>query len=337
MCTKLPPPVISVIIPVYNGSKTILRCLDSIWKQNLPNDKYEVICVDDCSTDNTINILEIEQKKYSQLRVLKNKHNLRAGGARNHGVREANGKFIVFIDADDYYNNDSLLFAYNYQNKYNLDILMLDYSRQYSTNDNICSVHNFPNESIMRGVDFIKTNGCPYSPWKFIFRRDLMVNNNIWFEENCCCEDVDWCFRLVLHANTIQYKNKVLNCVIINEGSQTAVEHKSFKTVSDKLFAGYRLKQLLNNPKYCNDSKLSSYIKSVSNLYLYEGTKYMTACKAPTQDKVKTIKKYITEADNLPRTVSFAFQHPTLFACLTNISALVVPYIITLKRKLVRR
>lgn len=329
--------MISIIIPIYNGSKTIVKCLDSIWKSCLPADQFEVICVDDCSTDNTVLVLKNEQHKYKQLRILQNRTNLRAGGARNYGVREAKGKFIVFIDADDYYNNDSLLFAYNYQNKYNLDILMLDYSRQYSTNDNICSVHNFPNESIMRGVDFIKTNGCPYSPWKFIFRRDLMVNNNIWFEENCCCEDVDWCFRLVLHANTIQYKNKVLNCVIINEGSQTAVEHKSFKTVSDKLFAGYRLNELLNNPDYRKDQKLSSYIETVANLYLYEGVKYMTACKAPIHDKVNAIRKYVNKRNNQPTAVSFAYHHPSIFACLTNISALLVPYIIALKRKLVKR
>lgn len=329
--------MLSIIIPVYNGGNTIVRCLESIWRQPFPEDQFEVICVDDCSTDNTLDVLSIEKKKHTQLRVLRNHKNLRAGGARNHGVREAKGDFIVFIDADDYFQSESLFLAYNYQLTKRLDILMLDYSRQHGVLDDVRPVLNFASEDIMNGIEFINTNTCPYGPCKFIFKRELMVDNNIYFQEHCCCEDVDWCFRLVLHANTIQYKKRVLSCVIINEGSQTAVEHKSFKTVSDKLFAGYRLNELLNNPDYRKDQKLSSYIETVANLYLYEGVKYMTACKAPIHDKVNAIRKYVNKRNNQPTAVSFAYRHPSIFACLTNISALLVPYIIALKRKLVKR
>ena len=329
--------LLSIVIPIYNGATTISRCLASIKKQRLPTGQYEVICVDDCSSDNTIETLQREAFSFPELRILRNPRNMRAGGARNHGVREARGKFIVFIDADDYFHTGSLLFALNYQLKNDLDILMLDYSRQISPDDRPETTLNFVSEHIMNGVDFVRVNTCPYGPCKFIFKRDLMVVNEIWFEEDCCCEDVDWCFRLVLHANTIQYKNKVLSCVIINEGSQTAVEHKSFKTVSDKLFAGFRLNELLNNPDYRKDPKLSSYIESVANLYLFEGVKYMTACKAPIHDKANAIAQYVTKRNNQPTAISFAYSHPTIFACLTNISALLVPCLITLKRRLFKR
>ena len=89
---------LSIVIPVYNGENTIFRCLNSIWNQGLNENEYEVICVDDCSTDNTIKILSDIQKRHINLRLLLNEYNKRAGGCRNYGVREAKGEYILFID-----------------------------------------------------------------------------------------------------------------------------------------------------------------------------------------------------------------------------------------------
>ena len=89
-------PFLSIVIPVYNGlSNDLSKCLDSIWGQSLPKELYEVICIDDCSTDDTRSWLKEQQKKHSNLVVIENEKNIRQGGSRNKGVRAAKGKYIV--------------------------------------------------------------------------------------------------------------------------------------------------------------------------------------------------------------------------------------------------
>ena len=99
---------LSIIIPVYNGAKHITNCLNSIWAQDMHTEDYEVICIDDCSTDNTVEVLNNISKGNNNLRVINNNSNCRAGGSRNHGVLEAKGEYIVFIDSDDYFHPGSL-------------------------------------------------------------------------------------------------------------------------------------------------------------------------------------------------------------------------------------
>ncbi len=91
-------PLVSVIIPTYNASESIQKCIDSIRNQTYPN--IEIICCDDCSTDNTVEIL----KKYSSssVIVLENEKNMRAAYSRNRCIEIAKGQFIAQIDDDDY-------------------------------------------------------------------------------------------------------------------------------------------------------------------------------------------------------------------------------------------
>ena len=124
--------LLSIIIPVYNGAKHITNCLNSIWAQDLCADDYEVICVDDCSTDNTVEVLNKISKGNKNLRVIKNNANRRAGGSRNHGVLEANGKYIVFIDADDYFHKKALLNVIEVLKKdpNDTNIILCDFARR---------------------------------------------------------------------------------------------------------------------------------------------------------------------------------------------------------------
>lgn len=328
---------LSIVIPIYNGADTIKRCLDSIWSQELPENDFEVICVDDCSTDNTRELLADIQREHSQLRVLMNKENLRAGGARNHGVREAKGDYIVFIDADDLFYKDALRFVRNYLRGGVLDILMLDFSRQYSLSETPKTVLNFASTQVLSGSDFIKINSCPFGPCKFIFRKALMVDNAVWFFERCCCEDVDWCLNLALKAKKMQYLPKIISHVIINEQSQTAIEHKSLRTVADKFYAGYRLMEILDDNVVKNDYELSKYVRSVANLYYRQGVKYMTACRSSLSDKVNVIRRYLKIYDMSSGLVKFAQNCPYLFSFVTNISSGIVPFLINLKRNLFKR
>ena len=133
---------LSIVIPVYNAQKNITNCLNSIWAQELCADDYEVICVDDCSTDNTVEVLNNISKEHNNLIIIKNDINRRAGGSRNHGVLEAKGEYIVFIDSDDYFHPGSLKEVILYLKKIPLDILVCDFAREEAGNPNITLIQS---------------------------------------------------------------------------------------------------------------------------------------------------------------------------------------------------
>ena len=102
---------LSVIIPVYNAAAFIGRALDSIYSQGMKEEDFEVICVDDCSPDNSYEVMMgylHEGHHPENLIILRHSVNKRTGGARNTGIRAARGKWILFLDPDDFYLPDTL-------------------------------------------------------------------------------------------------------------------------------------------------------------------------------------------------------------------------------------
>lgn len=97
-------PIVSVIMPTYNCSKYICTAIDSVLIQNVP---LELIIIDDCSSDNTEQLL-LKYSKYEYIRYYKNENNLGAACSRNRGVKLAKGKYIAFLDSDDYWAADKL-------------------------------------------------------------------------------------------------------------------------------------------------------------------------------------------------------------------------------------
>lgn len=97
-------PLVSVVIPVYNVEKYLGRCLDSVLAQDYNN--IELICVDDCSTDNSLSILRKYESQYANIRVLSSNENGGLGAARDLGLANVSGSYVLFIDSDDYISSD---------------------------------------------------------------------------------------------------------------------------------------------------------------------------------------------------------------------------------------
>ena len=93
---------LSIIVPFYNVEKYIEECIRSLYDQDIPQEEYEVICVDDCSPDGSRAIVERLQTEYPTLRLICHERKRCAGGARNTGLREAKGRYVWFVDSDDY-------------------------------------------------------------------------------------------------------------------------------------------------------------------------------------------------------------------------------------------
>lgn len=104
-------PKVSVIIPCYNVEKYIERCLDSVCAQTLKD--IEIICVDDCSTDDTLSVIKEYAKRDNRINIIKHKNNKGVSAARNAGLKKAIGEYIAFVDPDDYIDDNFLTRLYN--------------------------------------------------------------------------------------------------------------------------------------------------------------------------------------------------------------------------------
>ncbi|WP_455644913.1 glycosyltransferase family 2 protein [Methanosphaera sp.] len=137
---------VSIIIPVYNSSKYLLECLDSIKRQTLTD--FEVICIDDNSTDDSLNILKKYADNDQRFKVLQQEHK-GPGAARNKGIREASGEYILFIDSDDWIEKDTLDTLYTQASKTNSDLVLFNGKEHYNddkTRDRIYPVKSYVDE-----------------------------------------------------------------------------------------------------------------------------------------------------------------------------------------------
>ncbi|TYS23626.1 (poly)ribitol-phosphate teichoic acid beta-D-glucosyltransferase TarQ [Bacillus subtilis] len=116
---------ISIVIPVYNSEDLISECLDSLVNQTMPKEDYEIICVDDKSTDSSLDILNQYKKKYDNIVVVERTVNSGGPGApRNDAIKIAQGEYILFVDSDDYIGNEALLRWYNFSKENQSDITL---------------------------------------------------------------------------------------------------------------------------------------------------------------------------------------------------------------------
>lgn len=295
---------------------------------------YEVICVNDCSTDSTLCVLQELQKIHNNLKVFSNNENLRAGGARNRGVKEASGKYIVFIDADDYFHPKSAAQAVNYLKKTELDILMCDFARHTLDKPNNSLIHQFKSSGIMTGREFLVTNSLPYSPWKYFFRKSIMLDNQVYFAEKVSCEDVDWAQKIAFFADRMQYQPILLMHYVLTDTSQTATEYRNKNTVFHRLLAGARVTQILS---LCENSNEEQQIINVAKSTLQNGLIFLNALVSSPTEKAKMISLCISPNIDWGVKINTIRKMPMLYATMSTVIAPLFRMAITAHRKLKKR
>jgi len=205
---------LSFIVPYYNGKKYIKECLDSLYHQDIPESEYEVIIVDDCSTDQeSIDVISAYQKGHNNLLLIHNDTNSRCGESRNHGLSVANGEYIWFVDQDDYISFNCLNSLLETCHEEKLDILVFDYA---DVNDDLTM--NNPrrlikdDSKVMSGLDYIENrcNGDFWNKeydtnvWHCIYRKRFMIDNKIFSPKVSYCEDMIVAQHAIICASRIK-------------------------------------------------------------------------------------------------------------------------------------
>lgn len=198
--------MLSIIIPIYNVSNYLPRCFDSILRQGLANGEYEVILVDDGSTDNTKEICQDYVQHYRDIFKYFYKENGGVSSARNFGLSKARGEYVYFMDGNDYLVAEglsTLLRKYDYTS-YELlyfssrTVHNVDESQ---TTDSI----NLEGKSIYTGdgTTYIKEKGLNTFIWNILIKRDFMLMHKIDFQPIQIAEDVLFNFHCMIHAKRI--------------------------------------------------------------------------------------------------------------------------------------
>lgn len=202
-------PHISVIVPIYNTEKYIHRCINSILNQSLRD--IEIILVDDGSKDNCGQIVDEYQKSDSRIKVI-HKENGGLWSARNAGLGIAMGKYISFVDSDDWIEKEMLEKMFDKAEVYKADLVICNYNRVYS--DRIEKNRlNIKNEFIeIEQIGFQNYFYYYFFPyihghevWNKLYKREIIVQNKIFFEENKKIFSEDLLFNLyyLCHIKTI--------------------------------------------------------------------------------------------------------------------------------------
>ncbi|MFJ1364962.1 glycosyltransferase family 2 protein [Capnocytophaga canimorsus] len=208
----------SVIIPVYNVEKYLPECIDSVLAQDFSD--YEVILVNDGSTDNSGNICDEYGKKYSNIKVI-HKENGGLSDSRNFGIKEAKGQYIWFFDADDIMEGGSLSKIMLLLKKQNIDLLSFGMREYYQDNgkEKIVNIANKPSNIIVNGVDYLSKYQIDYSSCIFIIRREVLIKNSLFFLKGVLSEDYEFHLRLYKYCNLITHTKDVFYNYIIRTGS----------------------------------------------------------------------------------------------------------------------
>lgn len=237
---------VSVIIPVFNAERYLPVCLESLTIQTMQD--FEVIVVDDCSTDSSVAVAENFLERFGgRLKILMLDRNTGSGAVpRNEGLKFSRGEYIYFVDADDFLVADALAKLYNAAENFQADVVCMKRGFICDASDSLRTVDadwdKMPaqiDEPMLENFDigerlekFFRT-GYNLAPWTKFLRRDFLIANDIIFPHMKISEDVLWTFEIIclaknfLHVSTPLYIHRA-NLESISQSDKSPAEEIKF-------------------------------------------------------------------------------------------------------------
>lgn len=232
---------LSIIIPMYNAEKYIGICLDSILGSNLLKEEYEIVIVNDGSQDKSPEIAQDYASRYSNVRYL-TQENQGQSTARNYGIKTCKGEYVWCVDADDKVISEQLTKIIQALDEYkNLDILAIQLQNvteegQYL--DVECSQPTLEHNKVLSGVEAILSGYNPSSICALITKKQLFIDNNIFFVKGITHQDVELTYRLMPCAMKVVFSDIIPYLYIYhpNSTSKSMVPEKKIKYIKDDIY-----------------------------------------------------------------------------------------------------
>ena len=313
---------LSIIVPVYNVEAFLAKCVDSLLAQDLPADEYEIIIVDDGSTDGSGALADALAAEHRNIRVF-HQQNRGLSGARNAGIPVASGAYLMFVDSDDFLCPNVLgtlvglmgskeldILRFNYQNV-NMDGAVFEPNKYVKPfvdySDVVCDGETFLNERL----------GYACYAWQFLVKASILRQEGNGFKEGIFFEDVEWTPRILLQARRVASTDTIVYNYLFRTGSiaRNADNEKKRKTIRDKktVLEGYaELRRQVRDDRWFRgmSSQIALSILDTVGRFFYPERK----------DHVRALKKLV----DFPLSTYHATKSARRKIWLTNVS----PYLV---------
>ena len=272
--------ILSIIIPVYNVEKYVRKTLESIFVSTLPKSELEVIVVNDGTKDNSMSIVNEFAAKFDNLKII-NQENQGLSVARNTGLKAARGKYVWFVDSDDWIEYDSLPFLLKHLEHSDKDVLMFKI-REYDEEGRILLerfFHDNKNEEQVSGTEVVlykKKYGVDITPMQqYVISRDFLLSNKLFFVPGIYHEDMEFAPRMLINAKKVAIIPKVIYCYLRRSNGSITTDETLFKKRCHSKIEIYKRyitfgERLIRN----NDKEALSYCKYGMASYIWNPLSY---------------------------------------------------------------
>jgi glycosyltransferase involved in cell wall biosynthesis len=291
--------MISIIVPIFKVEKYLPKCIESIQNQTYKN--IEIILVDDGSPDSCGEICESYSKKDPRIKVI---HKVNGGlsDARNAGLNVANGDYVLFLDSDDYIDEQTCEKMLISLNNEEVDVLYGNCTWIYNDREVVVKRRNITEYLVYNGYDFLKTElktgSFSMQAWLGLFRRDFLIKNNLFFKFGILHEDEQWTPRVLLAASKVKYIDFSFYNYVIREDSITQKKDQT-RNASSLLDICYDLNNYYDRVKdlelkrLLDQYLLKLFLKAVYIGYKYGDKNQLDIDKKFVHGKAITIKENI--------------------------------------------
>ena len=270
--------LLSVIIPLYNSAQWLPKCLDSVLTQDVAEEDLEIICINDGSPDDSERIARQYQVEHPASVVVLSQENLGPSGARNNGMRNATGKYLCFVDPDDYVEPNVFGGLLKKMEEEQLDMLRFDY-RIVDEGYQPVNKRDFElafdySSCVMSGAEFLANRlDIACNIWRYFYRTDLIVRNQIWCFTGDYFDDTPWLPLVLLKTERMGVCDTVV--YDYQERSDSLVKTKDPKAVKRKNDGFFLLIRLLQEEKRGLQGEEMHYpsMKVLSSLCLDESVR----------------------------------------------------------------
>ena len=274
----------SIIVPVYNVEKYLEECVNSLLNQN--HKDYEIILVDDGALDNSPSICDNYAQNYNNIKVI-HKENGGLSDARNVGINNADGEYLIFIDSDDYICDENFLKDVSrIVNEENSDLIIYGNKKIFEDNSVIEKIHYkaYENDEVINSL--ISQNYLKACAWDKIVKKEMIIENKLYFPVGRYSEDIEWCARLL---NIIDFEK--INILNKNVYMYRQRKNSITKTIKEK-----NIKDMIEmiRSEFVEEKNDRSMI--INSFLAYEYSVVLGLINIPTMTNLdKEIKKEVLE------------------------------------------
>jgi len=284
---------VSIIVPVYNIEKYVSKCLESVINQTLDKEEYEIIIVDDSSTDEGLNLCKKKIKDFDNVKIVEHKKNMGLGSARNTGIKEANGEYLYFIDGDDYIDKSTLENLLKLAEKHKADIVTAGFKRVNENGDILFEENDYSNlvDDKYENLKIMLADQVTHTAWGKLVKKSIFIDNDIWYPKGIH-EDIPVTYLLFWYADKIYVSDEISYYWVKRESSITSYMSKGhidgwFGAIEGQkkfVIKNFKNKELLELNKMISQGLEKAKEKLMKNIEKYE-----------KGSKGEELKKYLLE------------------------------------------